>query len=245
MRNVIVTGGSRGLGLGIARTLTASGHHVVAIARRETDALSNAIRDAGECGVGAIRFRQADLNELSGLAGLAKGIRDEFGPIYGLVNNAGIGTSGLLASMSDAQIEELFHLNVVSTLTLTKHVIRAMMTNTGGGRIVNIASIAAFTGYNGLAAYGATKAALIGFTRAVAREVGPLGITVNAVAPGFIATEMTEDVKGQKREQIVRRAALHRLAEIDDVAETVDFLISDKSRNITGTVVTVDAGNVA
>jgi 3-oxoacyl-[acyl-carrier protein] reductase len=115
----------------------------------------------------------------------------------------------------------------------------------GGGRIVNITSITATTGYSGLSAYSATKASLIGFTRSLAREVGLLGITVNAVAPGFLATEMTDTLDAAQRARIARRSALRRLAEIDDVAHAVEFLIGDKARNITGTVVTVDAGNTA
>jgi 3-oxoacyl-[acyl-carrier protein] reductase len=115
----------------------------------------------------------------------------------------------------------------------------------GGGRIVNIASIVAGTGYSGLSVYSATKASLIGFTRSLAREVGRLGVNVNAVAPGFVDTEMTHALTEEHREQIVRRSALRRLVDIDDVANAVEFLLSDRSKNITGTVLTVDAGNTA
>jgi 3-oxoacyl-[acyl-carrier protein] reductase len=115
----------------------------------------------------------------------------------------------------------------------------------GGGRIVSIASIVSFTGYRGLSVYGATKASIVGFTRSLAREVGPVGINVNAIAPGFVDTDMTESLGGQQRDQIVRRSALNRLAEVDDVANAVEFFLSDKARNITGTVLTVDAGNTA
>jgi len=127
---------------------------------------------------------------------------------------------------------------------VTKSAVRAMMAD-GGGRIVNIASVVAFTGYSGLAVYGASKASLIGFTRSLAREVGKLGITVNAVAPGFVDTEMTRGMKDEQREQIVRRSALKRLVDVEDVANAVEFLLSDGAKNITGTVLTVDAGNTA
>ena len=120
-----------------------------------------------------------------------KELRDEFGAIYGLVNNAGIGTEGLLATMHNSEIEALIRLNVLSPIILTKYVVRHMMAD-GAGRIVNISSIIASTGYNGLSVYGATKAAPTGFTRSLAREVGKLGITVNAIAPGFIDTELTQ-----------------------------------------------------
>src|SRR5208282_5135710 len=143
-----------------------------------------------------------------------------------------------------AQIQQLCHLNIVSPAVLTKHVVRSMMLRKSG-RIVNIASVIAFNGYSGLSVYGATKAAAIGFTRSLAREVGLFGITVNAVAPGFMETEMTKGLDAEGRDKVVRRSALRRLADPDDVADTVEFLMSDKARNITGTVVTVDAGNLA
>jgi 3-oxoacyl-[acyl-carrier protein] reductase len=123
-------------------------------------------------------------------------------------------------------------------------VVRSMMAD-GGGRIVNMASITAFTGYSGLSVYGATKASIIGFSRSVAREVGRMGVNVNSVAPGFIETEMTQGLKDEQRQQIERRSALKHLADIDDVANAVEFLLSDKAKNITGTVLTVDAGNTA
>jgi 3-oxoacyl-[acyl-carrier protein] reductase len=146
--------------------------------------------------------------------------------------------------MRDEQIEGLVRLNTVSPLLLTKYVVRSMMSE-HSGRIINMASVVAATGYHGLSVYSATKASLIGFTRSLAREVGPLGITVNAVAPGFIDTEMTQDLEGAQREQIRRRSALRRLADVDDVAAAVEFLLSDKAKNITGTTLTVDAGNTA
>jgi 3-oxoacyl-[acyl-carrier protein] reductase len=119
-----------------------------------------------------------------------------------------------------------------------------MMTRKSG-RIVNIASVIALSGVSGLSVYGATKSALIGFTRSLAREVGGLGITVNAVAPGVMETQMTRELDDDGRHKVVRRSALRRLAEPNDVADAVEFLMSDKARNITGTVVTVDAGNLA
>jgi 3-oxoacyl-[acyl-carrier protein] reductase len=115
----------------------------------------------------------------------------------------------------------------------------------GEGRIVNISSIIASTGYNGLSVYGATKAAATGFTRSLAREVGKLGITVNAIAPGFIDTELTQNLGGEGRERIAKRSALRRLPEADDVARMVEYLFSDGGRNITGSVLTIDAGNTA
>src|SRR5579864_1076435 len=136
MRNVIVTGGSRGLGLGIARALGGAGYRVIAIARRESEQLAAAIREAQGGGRGSLHFSPFDLAKIGELANLVKGIRNEYGPVYGLINNAGIGTSGVLATMREEQIERLVHLNTVSPILLTKHVVRAMMVD-GGGRIVN------------------------------------------------------------------------------------------------------------
>lgn len=241
MRNVVVTGGSRGIGLAIARRLAASGYHVIAVARRENDELRNAIREVGE---DRLHFRPFDLSETNAIQSFVKGLRDEFGAIYGLVNNAGIGTEGLLATMHNSEIEALIRLNVVSPVILTKYVVRHMMSD-GVGRIINISSIIGSTGYNGLAVYGATKAAASGFTRSLAREVGKLGITVNAIAPGFIDTELTQSLSGEGRQRIAGRSALRRLPEADDVASMVEYLLGDGGRNITGTVLTVDAGNTA
>ena len=146
--------------------------------------------------------------------------------------------------MQVSQMEQVVRLNTLSPMVMTKFVVRSMMAD-GGGRIVNIASMVAFTGYSGLAVYSATKASLVGFTRSLAREVGKLGITVNAVAPGFVDTEMTRGMKDEQREQIVRRSALKRLVEVEDVANAVEFLLSHGAKNITGTVMTVDAGSTA
>lgn len=175
---------------------------------------------------------------------LAQRIREEHGLIFGLVNNAGLGSPGVLATMPSAEIERLVLMNVTSRLVLTKHLMRPMLA-AGRGRIVNVASIVASTGYSELSAYSAAEAALIGFTRSLARELGPRGITVNAVAPSFIDTGMTHDINENDRSRIARRNALRRMAKPNDVAATVRFLFSEGAVNITGTTLTVDAGSTA
>ena len=244
MHNVLVTGGSRGIGLAIARRIAGAGYNVIAVARRESDELREAIRAVVERGRGGLHFRAFDLSEVDAIPVLARDLRDEFGAIYGLVNNAGIGTEGLLATMHNSDIEALIRLNVLSPIILTKHVVRHMMAD-GAGRIINISSIIASTGYNGLSVYGATKAAATGFTRSLAREVGKLGITVNAIAPGFVDTELTQSLSDDQRQRIAGRSALRRLPETDDVARMVEYLLGDGGRNITGSVLTIDAGNTA
>jgi 3-oxoacyl-[acyl-carrier protein] reductase len=244
MRNVLVTGGSRGIGLGIVRRLADAGFRAIAIARKESSELTAAIAAAANGNSGSLHFVPFDLAQIECIAALVKQVRKDFGPIYGLVNNAGMSAEGTLALMNVSQIEQLLRLNTLSPMVMSKYVVRSMMAD-GGGRIVNIASIVASTGYSGLSVYSATKASLIGFTRSLAREVGRLGVNVNAVAPGFVDTDMTQALTAEHREQIVRRSALRLLVDVDDVANAVEFLLSDKAKNITGTLLTVDAGNTA
>jgi 3-oxoacyl-[acyl-carrier protein] reductase len=245
MRNVIVTGGSRGLGLGIVRRLTAEGYRAVAIARSMSAQLASSMEQTEPSRPGALHFVPFDLGEIQAIPDLVKSLHQQFGPIYGLVNNAALGTDGALAMMPNAQIESLIRLNTLSPIVLTKYVVRHMMAD-GGGRIVNVASIAAFTGYSGLSVYAATKSSMLGFTRSLAREVGRLGVNVNAVAPGFMDTEMTQGVtEDERRQQIMRRSALRRFPVVEDVANAIEFLLGDKAKNITGTVLTVDAGSTA
>lgn len=239
MRSVLVSGGTRGLGLAIAETLAASGFQIIAVARSEGAHLAAA---RARLAAGALEFEAFDLADIDAIPDLIKRIRVRFGPLYGLVNNAAMSASGLLATASNQQMAQVVQLNVLSPMLLTKYAVRSMMTGRGG-RVVNIASIVAATGYSGLSVYSATKAALIGLTRSLARELGPLDITVNAVAPGFIETEMTREMDDKDRAKIARRSALGRAPEAADVADAVDYLFSDRARNVTGTVLTVDSGN--
>lgn len=244
MDNVIVTGGSRGIGLAIARRLAREGYSVIAVARRTSDGLEEAIAEAQRAGAGAIHFEALDLSDIGAIPAFVRDLRAERGAIYGLVNNAGSSAEGLLANMANADIEAMLRLNALSPIVLTKYVARGMMA-AGRGRIVNMASIVASTGFNGLAAYAASKAALVGFTKSLAREVGRVGVTVNAIAPGFIDTDLTSGMSEDDRARVAGRSALRRLADAEDVSAMAAFLLGEGGRNISGVVLTVDAGGTA
>jgi 3-oxoacyl-[acyl-carrier protein] reductase len=217
---------------------------VIAVARKTSAPLTAAIEKVARSKTGALHFVACDLGEIDKIADLVRSLRKQFGPIYGLVNNAAIGTDGVLATMHNAKIDTLVRVNTLAPIVLTKYVVRQMMAD-GGGRIVNVSSIIGFTGYSGLSVYGATKASMLGFTRSLAREVGRLGVNVNAVAPGFMDTEMTQGLEGEQRQKVARRSALRRLPEVEDVANTVEFLLGEGGKSMTGTVMTIDAGSTA
>jgi len=242
MDNVIVTGASRGLGLAIAERLAAGGYNVIAVARRDSEALEN-LRARDDL-AGAAHFRACDLADMAAIPKFVRETKAEFGPVYGLVNNAGGSHEGLLATTPDPDIEALIRLNTLSPILMSKYVVRGMMAQKRG-RIVNMSSIIASTGFNALSVYAATKASLVGFTKSLAREVGKLGITVNALAPGFVDTDLTGGLGDEGRDKIVARSALRRLAEPEDVAAAVAFLMGEGGRNVTGTVLTIDAGSTA
>ncbi len=244
MDNVIVTGASRGIGLAIAKRLAREGYSVFAVARKTSDGLDAAIAEAQRLGSGAIHFEALDLSDIEAIPAFVRDLKAARGAIYGLVNNAGASAEGLLANMANADIEALLRLNALSPIVLTKYVARGMMA-AGRGRIVNMASIVASTGFNGLAAYAASKAALVGFTKSLAREVGRVGVTVNAIAPGFIDTELTRGMNDGDRARVAARSALRRLAAAEDVAAMAAFLLGEGGRNISGAVLTVDAGATA
>ena len=242
MRSVIVTGGSRGLGLATTKVLIAKGFRVIVVARTESEPLRELMGHVETAD--AVRFVPFDFSEIDGIGELVLKMKQDFGTPYGLVNNAAVGGEGLLGIMRNSQIETILSVNVTAPIVLTKFVVRNMM-SVGCGRIVNVASIVASTGFNGLSVYGASKAAMVGFTKSLAREVGTLGITVNAVAPGFVATDMTAGMGEKDQHRVANRAALRRLVDAKDVANSIAFLLGDDAANITGSVMTVDAGATA
>lgn len=241
-QRVLITGGTRGVGLAIVARLKTEGYAVIATGRKSTPELE-ALAASGD-GPGSVQFRELELSRHEGFQSFIAGLVADGGPLYGLVNNAAMGLDGVLATMHDSQIAQLVNVNVLGTILLTKYAHRSMLARREG-RIVNISSIIAHTGFSGLSVYAASKAAMQGFTRSLARELGRVNITVNAIAPGYMATDMSAGLDDEKLSAIRRRSPLGRLAETQDIAALTAFLLSSEARNITGTCMTVDAGSTA
>jgi 3-oxoacyl-[acyl-carrier protein] reductase len=225
----------------MAARLKRDGYDVIATGRKPTEALERLIAEEG---AGSVQFRALELGNHESFQPFVAALVKEGGPLYGLINNAALGLDGVLATMHDSQITELVNVNVLGTILLTKYAHRSMLARREG-RIINVSSIIAHTGFNGLSVYAATKAALQGFTRSLARELGRVNITVNAIAPGYMATDMSSGLDDEKLGAIRRRSPLGRLAETGDVAAMSAFLLSGEAGNITGTTFTVDAGSTA
>lgn len=237
---VIVSGATKGLGFAISSQLVSAGYLVVGVSRTNSEDYLHLMSNNPD----SVFFHSFDFSNTDGISGLVKEIVKTYGRPYGLINNAALGHDGVLATMHERDISELIKVNVEAPILLAKYVSRSMLLNREG-RIVNVGSIIGSTGFNGLSVYGATKSALGGFTKSLARELGRANITVNTLAPGYMETNMTKGLQGDKLASITRRSPLGRLAHVNDAAQATLFLLSEGASSITGSTITVDAGSTA
>ena len=241
-RVALVTGGGRGLGRAIAVRLAGEGAKV-AISYRSNDAAAAETAElVRKAGAGCEIFK-GDVASPEDVEALMKGVGEAFGSVEILVNNAGTTRDNILLRMKDAEFEEVLATNLKGTYLCTRAVLRGMV-RVRWGRIVNISSVVGLLGNAGQANYAASKAGMIGFTKSVAREVAARGITANAVAPGYVETELTGGLPEHIKEQILGQVPVGRFGELEEVAEVVAFLASDSAAYITGQTIAVDGGMV-
>ena len=237
---VLVTGATRGIGRQIAVTFAKNGYDVAINYRKENEDLINTKKGIEENNVKCFAV-QGDVSNFEDCERFVKEIIEEFGKIDVLVNNAGITKDTLLMRMKKEDFEQVIDVNLVGTFNVTKNVIGHMM-KARTGRIINISSVVGVAGNAGQTNYSASKAGIIGFTKSLAKEVASRDINVNAVAPGFIETAMTDVLKDEIKEEIAKSIPLKRMGSTLDVANVVKFLASDDSAYITGQVINVDGG---
>lgn len=233
---VIITGVSKGLGLSVANQLLSIGYSVAGFSRKKTSQIKKIERKFKN----KFFFFELDIKNHEDFDKFLIKIK-KFGKIYGLINNAGTVNEELLVKQNINDIKNLIDTNLIGPILLTKKIIKYMMIN-NLGRIINISSIVAKSGYKGTVAYSSTKSGIEGFTRAMARELGSRNITVNAVAPGYMKTDLTKSMDQKKLEQIIRRTPLGRAGKVEDVVGLIVFLLSKEATFISGQTILVDGG---
>ncbi|TCM68034.1 3-oxoacyl-[acyl-carrier-protein] reductase [Acinetobacter calcoaceticus] len=232
----LVTGASRGIGASIAQQLILDGYFVVGTATSESGAEKLATQFADQ-GAGKV----LDVRDGDAIDALVTDIETQYGPVMVLVNNAGITKDNLLLRMSEADWDDILNIHLKAVFRLSKRVLKGM-TKARFGRIINISSVVAHFANPGQANYSAAKAGIEAFSRSLAKEMGSRQITVNCIAPGFIATEMTEQLNEDIRKKMSDQVALNRFGDPQDIANAVSFLASDKASYITGSVLHVNGG---
>ncbi len=235
----LITGASRGIGQAVATELGKAGATIIGTATTEAgaEAISAWIKDAGLTGLGM----KLNVTEASDIDALIKAIKEQFGAVSILVNNAGITRDNLLMRMKDDEWDDIMSTNLTSVFKMVKPCMRGMM-KARKGRIINIGSVVGSSGNPGQANYAAAKAGVIGFTKSLAREVGSRNITVNTVSPGFIQTDMTDDLSEDQKNQLLGQIPLNRLGSTTDIAKAVLFLASPSGAYITGETLHVNGG---
>ena len=236
----VISGGTRGIGNSIAWKFAEQGANLAIIATRDSERNKNAVKELTETGRD-VRLYTCDVKDPEQVASVAEEILADFGKVDILVNNAGITRDNLLPSLSVMDIDEVIDVNLKGTIYLTKAFVRSFVKQRHGN-IVNISSVVGLMGNKGQTNYAASKAGIIGFTKAVAKEYGRRNVRCNAIAPGYIATEMTAVLNEEQTSEIAKQLPLGRLGQPDDVADLALFLAGDSSRYITGEVIKVDGG---
>ncbi len=237
----LVTGASRGIGKAIAEQLASQGATVIGTATSDAGADNITAYLSANSASGGGKGMCLNVTDADSIAAVMKAITDEFGVVSILVNNAGITKDNLLMMMKEDQWNDVINTNLSSIYRLSKAVVRNMMKKRKG-RIINIASVVGLTGNPGQTNYSATKAGILGFSKALAREIGSRNITVNCVAPGFIDTDMTRDLPEEQREALINQIPLNRLGDPADIAAAVSFLASPAAAYITGETINVNGG---
>lgn len=233
----VVSGGSKGLGLSICKTLLADGYCVATFSRKSTPELEEQIAASG----GKLYWEPVDICDTAQLSGFLRRVKETLGRVGYLVNSAGMANEGLLTMMKSKDVSKMIQVNLEGAINLSQACVKQMMVG-GFGVILNVSSVVGVRGFRGVAAYSATKAALDGLARSMAKELGPEGIRVNAIAPGFMETEMTSELTDKQKARLVRQTPLSRLGTVGDVSSVVKFLLSDESSFITGQTIVVDGG---
>lgn len=236
----LVTGASRGIGKQTAITLAEYGASVIVNYNGSKEKAEAVVAEIKEKGGNASAYG-CNISDYTAVENMMKDLLQEYGRIDILVNNAGITKDGLLMKMSEEDYDAVLDTNLKGTFNCIKHISRQMLKQKSG-RIINLSSVVGVYGNAGQVNYSASKAGVIGITKSVAKELGSRGITVNAVAPGFIVTEMTDAMSEDAKKQVAEHIAMKRLGDVKDVAETVAFLASDKAAYVTGQVICVDGG---
>ena len=235
-----ITGATRGIGRAIALELAKEGYNIALNYRTENEALESLKKEISDMGVECYPV-QGDVSKAEDAERMTKEIIEHFEQIDVLVNNAGITKDNLILRMKEEEFTDVINVNLVGTFNITKNVIK-YMTKKRYGKIINLSSVVGISGNAGQSNYAASKAGIIGFTKSIAKELGSRNITANAVAPGFIETDMTNALKDEIKEAIEGTIPLKRLGTAEDVAKVVKFLVSDESSYITGQVINVDGG---
>ena len=238
----MITGATRGIGKQIALTLANEGYNIVLNYRTENDELKQLKNEIESKKIKCLTV-QGDVTNFEDCKQMIESAIEEFGKVDVLVNNAGINKDMLLARMKEEDFKQVIDVNLVGTFNMTKNVISYMM-KARNGRIINISSVVGIAGNAGQTNYSASKAGIIGFTKSLAKEVASRNILVNAVAPGFIETNMTEVLKQEVKDEIAKNIPLKRMGTPQDVANVVKFLASEDSSYITGQVISVDGGMI-